>query len=398
MIKPEASRIRVAFCVDNLNIGGTELNAVRLAERLDRTRFDLRLISMQAEGPLAGRYRRAGVPIDVFSPGTLIGGRAIREGLRLVQHIRRHAIDIFHAHDSYSNLFGCPWARLAGTKVIASRRWQGAPPGRGWKIASRIPYRLAHMSLANSPRVGEMLAEFDRVPRHRIAVVPNFVDEEAFVPPSPEMRRALLAEFGIANAAAVIGIVANLRPVKDHATLLGAVHVLKPRWPAMRVVLVGDGDSRRDLERLAAALDIRDQVVFAGSRPSLPNVNHLFDIAVLCSKREGLPNSVLEAMAAGVPVVATDVGAVADAVINGETGLIVAPGDPAALATALDTLLSDPPRARGFGESGRRRAQADYSPAAALDALEKVYANLLGPTARRGDIPQRRTAPRDVAC
>ena len=392
-----SSRIRVAFCVDNLDIGGTELNAVRLAERLDRTRFDLRLISMQADGPLATRYRAAGVPIDVFSPGALLGWRAMREGFRLSTHLRREAIEIFHAHDLYSNLFGCPWARLAGARVIASRRWQGAPlPGRGWSLASRVPYRVAHMSLANSPRVGQMLAEFDRVPPERIAVVPNFVDEDAFVPLQPDLRRALVTELRLSDATAVIGIVANLRPVKDHATLLRAVAMLTSRWPRLRVVLVGDGESRSELEPLARTLGIAEQVAFAGRRAGLPNLNHLFDIAVLCSKKEGFPNSVLEAMAAGVPVVATNVGAVPDAVIDGETGMIVPPGDSGALASALDALLRNPERARQLGAAGRRRARDHYSPEAALGALETLYFKLLGLADR--DTPQGRAPLRGVAC
>jgi glycosyltransferase involved in cell wall biosynthesis len=376
---PAPSRVRIAFAVDNLQVGGTELNAVRLAERFDRSRFDLRLVSMQPDGPLAERYRRAGVPIDVFSPGTLFGAGALREGRRLRQHLKRQQIDIFHAHDLYSNLFGCPWARLAGTKVIASRRWADAPlPGRAWAIASRIPYHVAHLAIANSGRVARMLREYDRVPAGRIAVVPNFLDEEAFVPLAPERRRALVEELGLAFATVVIGIVANLRPVKDQATLLRAVARLRPRWPGIRLVLVGEGESREALERLAQELDLTRQIVLAGQRPAHPNLNHLFDISVLCSRKEGFPNSILEAMAAGKPVVATDVGGVGDAVVDGETGILVPCGDVERLAVALESLLADPARGRAMGASGRERARARHSPAAALAALESVYIRLAG--------------------
>lgn len=381
------SRIRVAFCVDNLNIGGTELNAVRLAERLDRTRFDLRLIAMQPDGALADRYRSAGVPIDVFTPGALFAPRAAREGLRLRTHLRKHRIEIFHAHDLYSNLFGCPWARLAGARVIASRRWQGSLPGRAWTIASRLPYRIAHVSLANSPSVADMLESHDGVSRRRIAVIPNFVDEDAFRPLPPAIREALSREFGIAGATATIGIVANLRPVKDHPTLLRAVARLRARWPGLRVVLVGDGESRGSLEQLARDLGICEQIVFAGRRGNNPNLNYLFDIGVLCSVREGFPNSVLEAMAAGRPVVATDVGAVRDAVEPGETGLLVPAGEPEQLATALDELLSDPAKRARMGAEARRRAQNHYSPERALRELEGLYLRL----AQRRPDPQRGT-------
>jgi L-malate glycosyltransferase len=377
--------LKVAFCVDNLKLGGTELNAVRLAERLDRTRFDLRIVSLQGDGPLAERYRRADIPLTVFSPGSLLSLGGVREGLRLARYLRRHGVEIFHAHDLYSNLFGCPWARVAGAKVIASRRWQGVPVdarGRSRTVAARIPYRLAHVALANSPGVAEMLERIDGVPRRRIAVVPNFVDEDAFTAPTPERRHALRRTLGLSDAEVTIGIVANLRPVKDHATLLRAVKLMADRWPLLRVVLVGDGTTRGELEHLCDALGIQHIVLFAGQHPNEPNLNHMFDIAVLCSKREGLPNSVLEAMAAGSPVVATDVGAVADAVVDGETGLLVPPENPGRLARALDSLLADPQRARRLGEAGRQRALERFSPAAALNALEALY-NRLARRSRR---------------
>jgi L-malate glycosyltransferase len=371
--------LRVAFCVGNLNLGGTELNAVRLAERLDRSRFDLRVVSMQPDGPLAERYRRADIPLDVFPAGSLLSLRGLREGLRLAGYLRRHRVEIFHAHDFYSNMFGCPWARVAGAKVIASRRWQGVPVdagGRQRRLVSRLPYRFAHVALANSPGVAEMLERIDRVPRRRIVVVPNFVDDNAFKALAPDDWHALRLALGLSEGNVTIGIVANLRPVKDHGTLLRAVALMAARWPQIRLVLVGDGKSREELHGLSEALGIRHLVVFAGQRPNEPNLNHLFDISVLCSKREGLPNSVLEAMAAGKPVVATNVGALPDAVVDGETGLLVRPGDPEQLAAALDTLLSDRARARRMGEAARQRALDRFSPSAAIGALEDLYDGL----------------------
>jgi glycosyltransferase involved in cell wall biosynthesis len=373
-------RLRVAFCIDSLHIGGTELNAVRLAERLDRSRFDLRVVCLRLEGPLVERCQAAGLQLNVFTPGPLIRTRAAWQGLRLRSYLRHHRIQVFHAHDVYSNVFGCPWARLAGAKVIASRRWLGTRlSGRAGRAASRLAYRLAHVALANSTRVADYLSREDRVPRRRIAVVPNFVDEDTFTPLSPAHRQALRDEFRLTEGSVAIGIVANLRPVKDHATLIRAFASLAPRWPRVRLILVGDGESRAELERLAAALGVGAQVVFAGMRSNHPNLNHLFDLSVLCSTSEGLPNSILEAMAAGRPVVATDVGAVADAVVDGQTGLLVPPSDPGRLAAALEDLLADPARARRLGVAGQRRARAVYSPEVALRALEDVYVDLVRP-------------------
>jgi glycosyltransferase involved in cell wall biosynthesis len=210
-------------------------------------------------------------------------------------------------------------------------------------------------------------------------VIPNCLDEAAFDEPPPEWVAARRAEIGVSAEAPVVGCVASLQPIKDHATLLRAVARLRGEFPALRLVLVGaDNGSLAELRALVVELGIGDQVNFAGLRPSLPTWHHLFDVSTLTSVSEGLPNSVLEAMAAGRPVVATDVGALRDAVAEGETGHLVRAGDDAALADRIAGLLRDPARARRFGERGRVLAQENYSAAAAMNGLLSLYASVAG--------------------
>src|SRR5437773_12509235 len=150
-------RTRVMFCIDNMQIGDTELNAVRTAERLDRARFDLSVICLQETGPLMARYEAAGIPVVPFPLNHLYGLNAVRQGLRLTALLKRRHVDIFHAHDFYSNIFGTTWARFAGTPVvIASRRWW-APPRRSQRFANRVASRLAYRVLANSWTIRDML-------------------------------------------------------------------------------------------------------------------------------------------------------------------------------------------------------------------------------------------------
>jgi glycosyltransferase involved in cell wall biosynthesis len=366
--------VRIAYAIDNMQAGGTELNAVRVAERLDRRRFDLRVICMNPDGPLARRYEKAGIPVVPFRARSLTGPSALGWGIRLARLCRQLRINIFHAHDIYSDVFAAPWARLAGARVITSRRWWEGLPGPMWRTATRISHRAAHIVLANSPAIG-MLLEREGVHPSRIAIVPNFVDAAAFEPIDATIKDQLHRELRLA-AGPIVGIVANLLPIKDHASLLRAAATLKGQWPRLRVVLVGDGPCRADLEQLATTLDLGEHVVFAGRRPHLPNLQRLFDVSVLCSTSEGLPNVVLEAMAAGRPVVATNVGAVADAVVNGETGILVPPRNPPALAAGLSELLANGPRARRLGEAGAARARTHYSAEVALTSLERLYAGL----------------------
>ena len=389
-------RIRIAFAIDTMDAGGTELNAVRVAERLDRRRFDLRVVCMRPDGPLAARYAAAGIPVDAFPIRSLYGASAVRQGMRLARFVGSNRIAILHAHDIYSNAFAVPWARLAGAKTIASRRWWEGFQSPAWRVTSRASYRIANAVLANSDTIARRLIDVERTAPERVTVVPNFLDDDAFQRPAPDQIAALGREFRLKSAAPIVGIVANLLPVKDHATLLRAAAILRPRWPRLQVVLVGDGPCRPALEQLAGQLGIADAVVFAGRRPNLPNLHHLFDISVLCSTSEGLPNSILEAMAAARPVVATRVGAVADAVRDGETGLLVSAGDEAQLAASIDALSGDAARAARMGSKAAAVARTRYSAAAALDALESLYGRLvpsinLGnrPTGRAGRRPER---------
>ncbi len=377
-VVPRRGRIRIAHCIDNLAVGGTELNLVRTAERLDPSRFELFIICLRENGALSARCSAAGLRVVRFPIANLYGLGAVRQGARLARFLSNNRIQIVHSHDMHTNVFATAWARAAGTPVIiASRRWWRSLLPRRYRIANTLAFRLAHCIVANSPAVASSLGTEDRVPRQRVAVVPNFVDDAAFTPPSLDDRAVILRDLGVPADALIVGVIANLSPVKDHGTLLRAVARLAPRWPQLHVVLVGDGECRASLESLARGLELGHRIHFAGRRPNQPNPHHLLDISVLCSLSEGFPNSIIEAMAAGKPVVATSVGGVADAVEHGRTGLLVPPSDPEQLAAAIESLLIDPSRRRVLGEAGQDRARARYGATTVLRSLEALYGRLL---------------------
>ena len=164
-----------------------------------------------------------------------------------------------------------------------------------------------------------------------------------------------------------------LRPEKDLVSLVRAMALLAPRHPALHLLLVGRGPCDEALAAAARELGIADRVHFAGYQPAVPNPHQYLDISVLCSLHEGFPNAIIEAMAAARPVVATNVGGIPDAVAHGETGLLVEPSDPAALAAAIGRLVEDPGLRARLGEAGRERARADYRADAVLDALTALY-------------------------
>jgi len=373
------ARVRIAYGIDSMEVGGSELNAVRTAERLDRDRFELVAVTLRQQGPLSARYDAAGIPIREFR---LRHGTAGFPSLvwRLASFFRRERIDVVHAHDKYTNVFLTLAARLARhPAVITSKRWSRWNPPQ-WGPRNRFAYRLADRVLANSRAVADSVEREDGVRPDRVVVVPNFIDDAAFEPIGTSERRRRLAEFGITADAPVIGVVAGLKPVKDHATLLRAAALLGAEWPSLQVLLVGDGPSRGALEAMVRELGLGERVRFAGMQPNVPNPHRLLDVSVLCSTHEGFPNAIVEAMAAARPVVATRVGGVPDAVADGVTGLLLPPSDPERLAGALGTLLADSARRDRFGEAAQRHARTHYHESVVIPPLEALYERL----ARRG--------------
>jgi glycosyltransferase involved in cell wall biosynthesis len=371
--------LRVAFLVDGFRIGGTELNAVRTAEALDRNRAALTVLGMSREGPLLGRYEAAGIPVVDFWFRGLRHPDVLPMTGRLARWLRAARIDVLHCHDRYSNIFGALGGRLARVPlVITSRRFQDYGERR-LAIANRMAYHLSHRVLANSAGVGEMLVA-EGVPAHKVAVVPNFLDDSAF-DLAPQAETALRRELGIDAATLLVGCVARLSRIKGHDTLLRAFAALAAERPAV-LVLLGDGEERAALEALAASLGVADRVRFTGMRSNAVNLHQGLDVSVLASYAEGFPNAVIEAMAVGVPVVATAVGGVRDAVADGETGYVVPPRDVDALAAALRRLADDAEKRRRYGREGRRRAMQHYR---RTEVLETIYA--LWQSGRRAQRP-----------
>lgn len=370
-------RIRVVHVIDNLNTGGTELNAVRTAERLDRDRFELSFLCLQADGPLRARLDAAGVPVRQIPISSLLSASALRRGNEIRMLVREQGIDVVHAHDPYANTLAAPSVRLAGQgAVIVSHRWWRDVHRQRVKLANRLAYRFAHRVLANSPAVGELVVREEGVNRERLVVIPNFVDEEAFTPLTPARRSELRQRVGLGETDVAVGVVANLYPVKNHAMLLRAAGRLATAWPDVKYVLVGEGKERESLTKLAYDLGIADRVLMPGRVAHEPGLPGIFDIAVLTSHEEGFPNWVVESMAAGRPVVATNVGGVPDAVLDGETGLLVGRDDSAALADAIDRLLRDKEFRNRLGVAGTLRARSLYHVTTVIRSLELLYEQL----------------------
>jgi glycosyltransferase involved in cell wall biosynthesis len=352
------------------------MNAIRTAEALG-SQVDLQVVAMQADGPLRQRYEAAGIRVTPFPLHNMYGTAAVQQGWRLARWLRRERPDIVHCHDIYSNIFVGWWARFGGSpSVIASRRWGEDSSQPRLDRLNDVMSRRATRLLVNSATVARALVKEGRARADRVVVIPNFLEPAAFELPPPPAIFDWRSTLGIPGDRWVIGSVARLTPVKHHRLLLEALPKLLQAVPTAHIVLVGDGPERPALEQLAAATGRADRVSFTGTLPNRPTPHLLFDVSVLTSRSEGVPNSLDEAMAAGRPVVATDVGGVRDAVVDDETGLLIPDGDADALVTALQRLAREPGLARQLGDAGRHRAREQFAEETVLKRLISLYQEL----------------------
>jgi glycosyltransferase involved in cell wall biosynthesis len=374
---PPHRPLRVAFLVDGFALGGTELNAVRTAEAVDREAYDLTVLGMRRDGPLLTRYAAADIPVVDFWFRGLRHPDAVPMTFRLARWLRQHRVDVLHCHDKYSNMFGALAGRMAGVPlVIASRRFQDFE-GRRFAVGNAYAFRLAHRVLANSDGVARILAD-EGVDPAKIVVVRNFLDDVAFEAAPASARAAFRAELALPDDAIVIGCVARLDPIKDHESLITAFAEVRRHQPRAVLVLIGDGPHRAALEQHARTAGVADVVRFAGWRSNTVNLHRWFDVSTLASIAEGFPNVVIEAMAAGVPVVATDVGGVRDAVRDGETGLLVPSRDPAALAAALGRVVDDAALRARLARAGRALAESHYRREAVVPTVAALWETARG--------------------
>jgi glycosyltransferase involved in cell wall biosynthesis len=267
--------------------------------------------------------------------------------------------------------------------VIASRRWLDAIPRAGLVPLNRWSYRCAHRVVVNSSVVARLMIDTERVPAARVLELPNFLEEHAFNHVPLEARSARRRSWGVPQGAFVIGTVARLAPVKNHALVLRALQRLDED---VHLVLIGEGPSRRALEELAKELHVERRVHFTGQLVETDNLHQFFEVSVLCSRSEGFPNAVIEALAAGCPVVATPVGGVPDVIVERQTGLLVPLDQPDALAACVQELRRDVALRKRLSEAGLARARGKYHQTLVIAQLEALYQGLAREGSKRAAV------------
>jgi glycosyltransferase involved in cell wall biosynthesis len=353
-------QIPVAIFLTSFHPGGTERQMIELIERLDRRRFDLHVACFHDEGEWAPRVHAA-APVSPFPIRGFARPATVSRAAGFAAWCRHRRIGVLQTCDLYANTFALPAAALAGVPVrIGSRRELTPDKSRAQLALQRQAYRCAHRIVANSSAAAQQLV-LEGVRPQRIRVISNGVDLSRFVPrpARPELR--------------TIATVANLRQEKAHDVLIEAAAMLVERRPHLRFLIVGEGPRRAALEALVAGRGLRRNIEFTGHRNDVPALLADSDVFVLPSRSEAFPNAVIEAMAAGLPVVASAVGGLLDLVESHRTGVLVPPDNPRALAAAVESLIAAPERAARIGAAAREAITARYSFDRMVAAFNVLY-------------------------
>ena len=360
--------LRVMFVITSMPVGGAETLLVELIRRMDRERFQPELCCLKYYDVLGEELARE---IPTFT-GLLAHKYDVGVLGRLKRLMRQRKIDaVVTVGTGGDKMF---WGRLAGwlagAPVICSSLHSTGLPDHV-EFLNRLLSPLTDAFIAVAESHGCYLAAHEGCPAKKIRVIPNGVDVERFHPRWPD--RALQQELGLDANAPVVGIVAALRPEKNHELFLQVAAMVRAKLPAARFLVVGDGPQRATLEKLAENLNITEAVRFLGTRSDVPELLSLMDVLVLTSHMEANPICLLEAMASEKPVVATRVGSVPETVLDGRTGFLVPAGDSEALAQRVLELLTDRVRAATLGLAGREHVIAHWS----VDRMVQGYEDLL---------------------
>jgi L-malate glycosyltransferase len=375
---------RLFFLVDSFNVGGTETQAVELARRLDQERYQITLGCLKREGPLLAKLQGAPIEVIEFRPGTgmdSVGG--LKQLLRLTFFLQRGDYDIVHTHDLWSNLLGIPAARLAGIPAIVCSQRDLSHDAWYRTKSAQFVRRIQNLSstiLTNAGAIRDGLIRDTGLRPEKVRVIHNGIDLSRFRAAVRDRERLFP---GVGQDKLVV-LVGNMRSdVKGHGVLIEAAPKVISKFPRTRFVLVGEGAWQERFERRVKELCLDQNFMFLGQRRDVADVLAACDIAVLPSEAEGMPNAVLEYLAAGLPTVTTAVGGNLEIMQEGMTGLLVPPQDAGALAAALSRLLSDDQLARKVGQAGQQFVLANFSFEKLVNETDALYTELLNRRGRR---------------
>jgi glycosyltransferase involved in cell wall biosynthesis len=359
--------VRVDWLITEMNVlGGAEMFILNAAPRLRKLGWDLRLITLSDGGILVDQLRHESVPVIELG---LNKTNILYKLTKLLSIWKKDKPRILHTHLFHAGLIGRILGKIAGVHPIFVH--QAGPElfrGRFRVYLDKQTSSLVTQYVATSDFVNQILQTREQIPQNKIIIIPNGIVTSEY-----ELSRSRPESWPNIVAGTVLGTVGRLAPEKGHFLLLDALSILQQNGFIFYALMIGDGILKDDLIQKTKTLHLEDCISWVGSQTNVPDWLTFFDLFILPSQWEGISLALLEAMAAGLPVVATSVGGTPEVVTNGETGLLVPPSDPQALADAIQKLIENPSLSREIGQAGKRHCQQNYDIDRIVKEIDSLY-------------------------
>lgn len=370
---------RILHIIDHLGPGGAQEALLNLVKYADREQFQLETAALHGFGAYFDSIRQMQVPLHSLSPHKLIPWYIPN----LIELLRRGRFDLVHCHLIAANLIAKPLAALCRVPVLFNHdqcndvfRYQ-----QKWRLwADRLANRFTDQIIAVSKSTREFLLAKENIPPQKVALIYNAVDLERFSPGSPEERRRCRQQFGWPEHTPIVLGAGRLRPQKNFPGFLEAAALLSRSLPEVRFVIAGDGPDRADLENLAQKLGLANRARFMGFVTRMRELYRASDAFFFPSHFEGTPMAVLEAMASGLPIVASQIDGTAEVLSDGVEAFLVPVEQTQVFAQRLATVLQDRSRAQDLAQRALAKVREEFSAPAMVQQVERLYLKHLGPS------------------
>ncbi|NOY84208.1 MAG: glycosyltransferase [Nitrospirae bacterium] len=373
MKKQTHKKIRIAFLVHTYGFGGLENMVTNLVNHLDPSRFESTIISFAPLKPLNGRVDPKRVQVISLNKK---GGNNPILIYKICLLLKKIGADIVQTHNWGTAFEGILGAKLARVPAIIHAERGTIEDKRHNIILQRFLWSFPNQILSVSQAHRQKMTDLVGFPHEQIRAIVNGVDTDLFFP-NPEIKKEIRKKLGLKKDSFCIGTVGSLRPVKNQLLLINACKTILHNFENVEVMIVGEGPLKAQLKQEVKTLGFSEKIHFAGGQTNIPEILNALDVFVLPSLSEGMPNAVLEAMACGIPVIATSVGGVPEVIEDGKNGMLISSGDEEALILSLGEVIQDQEKRLSFGIEAQRRAKTYFSLKNMVSEYQMFYESLL---------------------
>jgi glycosyltransferase involved in cell wall biosynthesis len=366
--------IKILHIMTRLPVGGVENQLLSILRNYDKSKLSPLVCSLSDKGQIGEEIEREGIEVVCLNKlGHRFDWSIVKDICSL---ITERSIKVVRTHQYHANLYGRLAAHRAGVPCVVASIHNTYTRDKKFhrRLINRFLARFTDRIVAVSGKVRDDILMYDHIPSDKVEVIHNGVDIDIFSNKDGKVKRR---EFNIPEDTVVIGTVGRLAEAKGQRYLLEALAVLKVKFPMVRLLIAGDGLLRKELEGYAETLGIKQNVLFLGIRRDIPELLSVMDIFVLPSLWEGLPNALLEAMAGSRPIIAADIAPFREIIDSRDVGILIPPGDSAALAEALRLLLEDRNTRETLGRNAKQKCSLLFDIKAVVSAYTGLFENIL---------------------